>query len=89
MMTFGTVVQVSGLAGGLFARQSYRAAHGDSFGVILSHSGHEVWSVHLYCPPTARYYVVYWHVSFGDEFPDFEDRFMSIARTLACHPQPL
>ena len=52
-------------------------------------SSHEVWSVHLYCPQTARYYVVYWQVSVGDEFPDFEDRFMSIARTLACHPQPL
>ncbi len=47
---------------------------------------HEIWSVHFYCPQTTRYYVVYWHVKVGDEYPDFGDRFMVIARTVACHP---
>ena len=44
-----------------------------------------VWSVHFYCPETSRYYVVYWQLKVGDEFPDPLTTFLSIVQSMQCH----
>ena len=46
---------------------------------------HEVWSAHLHCPQSSRFYVVYWDVRDGGEFPDTEERFRAMVRTFSCH----
>lgn len=47
---------------------------------------HDVWSVHFYCPEAGRYYVAYWNINAADEFQDPDSRFMSIVRSINCHP---
>ena len=46
---------------------------------------HEVWTVHLYCPQSSRFYVVYWDVRDGEEYPDVEARFRAMVRSFVCH----
>ncbi len=46
---------------------------------------HDVWSLHFYCPESVRYYVVYWHVKDAEEFPDKEEMFVGLSKTIECH----
>ena len=45
----------------------------------------EVWIVHLHCPQSSRFYVVYWDIRDGGEYPDVEERFRAILHSFACH----
>jgi hypothetical protein len=46
---------------------------------------HEVWTAHLHCPQSSRYYVVYWDIRDGEEYPDVEGRFRALVRSFVCH----
>jgi len=46
---------------------------------------HEVWTAHLHCPQTSRYYVVYWDIRDGEEYADIEERFRAMVRSFVCH----
>ena len=56
---------------GMFARGSY---------------ARDMWSIHLYCPEQARYYVIYCLLRDPKEYQDFAYIFNSMARSLVCHP---
>jgi hypothetical protein len=55
---------------GMFARGSYER---------------DMWSIHLYCPPRSRYYVVYCLLRDPKEYEDFAGVFNSMGRSLVCH----
>jgi len=42
-------------------------------------------SVHLYCPETSRYYIVYFLLGDPNEYPDFTKMFEETARSFVCH----
>ena len=46
---------------------------------------HDIWLLHLRCPQSSRYYVVYWDIREKEEYPDVEERFLAVARSFACH----
>jgi hypothetical protein len=46
---------------------------------------YRLWSVHFYCPQTARYYVVYSQLKVEDEYPDFAGTFRGVTGTIRCH----
>ncbi len=47
----------------------------------------QVLSLHFYCPEADRYYVVYWHLSDPEEYPDGKRMFEDIAKSVSCHRQ--
>ncbi len=46
---------------------------------------HEIWTVHFYCPESSRYYVAYWDIRDGSEYPQTETMFTAIVDSLTCH----
>jgi len=46
---------------------------------------HDVWTAHLHCQQSSRYYVVYWDIRDSGEYPDVEERFRAIVRSFTCH----
>ena len=46
---------------------------------------HDIWLLHLHCPQSSRFYVVYWDIRDREEYPDAAERFQAIAQTFACH----
>lgn len=46
----------------------------------------EVWSVHVHCPKTGRYYVLYSMTRDPTEFEDFPQIFKSVSESFVCHP---
>jgi hypothetical protein len=45
----------------------------------------DVWSLHLHCPTSARYYVLYMEVKVPEEYPDQREMFLTVAKSLNCH----
>lgn len=48
--------------------------------------GRDIWSIHLHCPNTSRYYVLFSMERNSQEFEDMSHVFDSFARTMVCHP---
>jgi hypothetical protein len=46
---------------------------------------HDIWMAHFYCPESSRYYIAYWNLKDGEEFPDPEPKFLEIVHSLVCH----
>jgi len=47
----------------------------------------DIWSIHLYCPNTSRYYVIYSMQRDSEEYPNFSGVFHSFTKTFVCHPK--
>ena len=45
----------------------------------------EIWSIHFYCEPSSRYYVVYCMERDQGEFEDIKSAFNAIANSVSCH----
>lgn len=45
----------------------------------------ELWSLHLHCPDSLRYYVVYCLLRDPSEYEEFPAIFNSVAKSLTCH----
>jgi len=46
---------------------------------------HDIWLLHLHCPQSSRYYVVYWDIRDVEEYPDAGEMFRTIAHSVVCH----
>jgi hypothetical protein len=51
--------------------------------------GRDIWSIHLHCPNTSRYYVLFSMERNPAEFEDMSAVFDSFAKTMVCHPGAL
>jgi len=60
----------------------------DSGFLSLKQRDRVVYSMYLYCPNTARYYVLYAALNNPEEYPDFSKLFETVAQSMVCHPSP-
>ena len=47
--------------------------------------GRDIWSIHLHCPDSSRYYVLFSMERNSQEFEDMSRVFESFANTMVCH----
>jgi hypothetical protein len=74
--------------GGHKALQSHVSAQVRAGGIMARGvSSRDIWSVHFYCEPTSRYYVVYTMERDSSEFGgDMSRIFSSLSKKIVCHP---
>jgi hypothetical protein len=49
-------------------------------------AGRDIWSIHLHCPNSSRYYVLFSMERDPQEFENLSSVFDSLAKTMVCHP---
>jgi len=49
-------------------------------------TGRDIWSIHLHCPNSSRFYVLFSMERDPAEFEDMGSVFDSFAKTIVCHP---
>jgi len=46
---------------------------------------HDIWLLHLRCPQSSRYYVIYWDIRDATEYPDAGEMFQTMVHSFSCH----